>query len=175
VAIRDLDRRLDLDALERRARRRPAADRPVPPIERDYRAAMAREAESPAGCIAALEAILAVDAGGSSPAAADEEARSLWRALVRRQIERLAPRAAAERAEDATRARDVLDRAAVLAAQAASTTDAARRDALAAERRTLLQSLVELHGSRPHMNEVVAEARRLLDPDPAGPAPDSPP
>jgi hypothetical protein len=46
---------------------------------------------------------------------------------------------------------------------------------LAAERRTLLQSLVELHGSRPHMDEVVAEARRLLDPGPAGTAPDFPP
>jgi len=173
-AVRDLDRRLDLDALERRTRRRPPADRPVPPIERDYRAAMAREADSPTACVAALEAILTMHAaGGSGPAADDSPA--LWLALVRRQIDRLGPRAAAEREEDAARARVALDRAATLAAAAAATADEARREALSAERRTLLQSLVELNAARPHMHEIVAEARRLLGADAVEQPPDARP
>jgi serine/threonine-protein kinase len=180
AAVRGLDQRLDLDALERRARRRPLGTRPLAPIERDYRAAMDREAESPAGCTAALEAILAVHAtdvaGGVSdnPADADDgETETLWLALVRRQIDRLAPRAASEREEDAARARAVLAEAAELADAAATATEPGRRDELASRRQTLLASLVELHAERAHMDEIVAEARRLLAPPPAtGPAPD---
>ncbi|NBW87545.1 MAG: serine/threonine protein kinase, partial [Planctomycetia bacterium] len=56
--IRDLQRSLDIDALERRSRRRSRDDDGMPALEREYRAAMAREAESPLACLAALEAIV---------------------------------------------------------------------------------------------------------------------
>jgi serine/threonine-protein kinase len=164
-AVRAIDRRLDIDRLERKARRRPRSDRLLPPIERDYRAAMAREADSPAACVAALEAILAVahaDAdGGAPPAVPDTESTALWLALVRRQIDRLKPQATREREEDATRAQAVLAEAAELAAAAAAASAAERAD-LAARRRTLLESLVELNAPRPHMATFVAEARRQL-------------
>jgi hypothetical protein len=174
AAVRDLDRRLDVDVLERKARRRPRSNQALAPIERDYRAAMAREAESPAGCVAALEAILAVtDAaggpGGETPAA-DTDSTALWLALVRRQIDRLEPVAAREREEDATRAQAVLAEAADLAAAAANAA-AAEQAELADRRRTLLKSLVELNASRPHMAALVAEARRLLGEQPADPDP----
>jgi serine/threonine-protein kinase len=164
-AVRTIDRRLDIDGLERKARRRPRSDRLLPPIERDYRAAMAREADSPAACVAALEAILAVahaDAdGGATPAVPDTESTALWLALVRRQIDRLKPLATREREEDATRAQAVLAEAAELAGAAAAASAAERAD-LVARRRTLLESLVELNAPRPHMATFVAEARRQL-------------
>ena len=172
--VRQLEHRLDVDMLERKARRRPRTDQPLPPIERDYRAAMAREAESPAACVAALEALRAMTTadGGTGVAARDDAGAStaLWLALVSRQIDRLAPLAAREREEDATRARAVLAEAAALAA-AASAAAEAERTALADRRRTLLQSLVALNASRPHMAPLVAEARRLLGEQPANPDP----
>jgi serine/threonine-protein kinase len=172
--VRELDHRLDVDMLERKARRRPRTDRPLPPIERDYRAAMAREAESPAACVAALEALRAVTTadGGTGEAARDDAGAStaLWLALVSRQIDRLAPLAAREREEDATRARAVLAEAAALAT-AAGAAAGAERAALADRRRTLLQSLVALNAARPHMAPLVAEARRLLGEQPANPDP----
>jgi serine/threonine-protein kinase len=174
AAVREIDHRLDVDMLERKARRRPRTDRPLPPIERDYRAAMAREAESPAACVAALEAIRAVATadGGTAAAARDDGGTStaLWLALVGRQIDRLAPLAARERAEDATRAQAVLAEAAALAT-AADTAATAERAALADRRRTLLKSLVELNAARPHMAPLVAEARRLLGEQPPDPDP----
>jgi hypothetical protein len=138
--IARLGRELDLDSLERRARRRPTPGRVLSAFERDYRAALAREAESPAACLAALEAIAAVRAAGAdgvqpTESTADE---SLWLALVRRQIDRLAPLAARERQEDAARA------------------------ALLEQRRGLLAGLVEVFAGRPHTEANVAEARRLL-------------
>jgi hypothetical protein len=176
VAVGDLGRSLDLDALERRSRRRPRAGRPLAPIERDYRAAMEREAGSPAGCVAALEAILAVHAVGppaASPATGEAagETEALWLALVRRQIDRLAPLAAKEQEEDAARAAATLAQAAALATEAAAAPDAASREPLLARRRDLLESIVEIYASRPHAESIVAEARRLLDADPVPPAP----
>ena len=172
--VRDLDHQLDVDVLERKARRRPRTDRPLPPIERDYRAAMAREAESPAACVAALEALRAVTTadGGTGAATRDDgnASTTLWLALVSRQIDRLAPLAAREREEDATRAQAVLAEAAALAT-AAGAAAGPERAALADRRRTLLKSLVALNAARPHMAPLVAAARRLLggqaaDPDP---------
>ena len=173
-AVRAIDRRLDIDDLERKARRRPRSDRLLPPIERDYRAAMAREADSPAACVAALEAMLAVahaDANGGTPTAVpDTESTALWLALVRRQIDRLKPLATREREEDATRAQAVLAEAAELAGAAAAASAAERAD-LAARRRKLLESLVELNAPRPHMATFVAEARRQLADEATEPAP----
>jgi len=164
AAVGTLARTLEVDALERRTRRRQPAARSLPPIERDYRAAMAREAESPAGCVAALEAILAVTPADTAAADGGREPTEVWLGLVRRQIERLAPLAAQERAEDATRGRAVLAEAAELATAASAAGEPAEAAALAARRRTLLESLIELNAARPHMATIVAEARTLLEP-----------
>jgi hypothetical protein len=172
--VREFDHRLDVDMLERKARRRPRTDRPLPPIERDYRAAMAREAESPAACVTALEALRAVTTAddGTGVAARDAAGAStaVWLALVSRQIDRLAPLAARERDEDATRAQAVLAEAATLATAAGAATGA-ERAALADRRHTLLESLITLNAARPHMAPLVAEARRLLGEQPADPDP----
>lgn len=159
--IASLGRRLDVDALERRARRRPTPGRVLTAVERDYRAAMERAADSPAACLAALEAIIAVRGPAGEQAGADAE-QSLWLALVRRQIERFAPLADRERAEDAARAEATLAEAAGLARQAAAETDADRRAELLARRRGLLAGVVEVFAGRPHTEVSVAEARRLL-------------
>lgn len=169
AAIRDLDRSLDLDALERRGRRRPLAGRPVPPIERDYRAAIAREADGPSACAAALEGVLAVHGETPDPADADH---ALWLALVRRRLDQLGPLVAAERADDAARAAAALAEAAELATEAGALNanaagDAARRDDLLTRRRAILEGLIEVYAERPHAAEAVAEARRLLTADPA--------
>jgi len=169
--VRALDRTLELDALERRARRRPLGSRPLPPIERNYRAALERESESPAACAALLEALVAVHGHASDPgmSAADHD---LWLALARRQLERLQPLVARERAEDTARARVTLDEAAALATAAAAA-EPAKRQALMARRTALLKSIVEIYGERPHMAEIVARTQQLLadsSPSPATPA-----
>ena len=160
--ILDLDHELELDALERRLRRRPRADATLPPIERDYRAALAREPESPLACLVALEAILTLHR--DEPATADAE-MSLWRDLVQRQIERLAPLAARERQEDVARAEATLTEAEALAVQAESAPEEAR-PAILARRRELLAGLVEIYAERPHAAAAVAVARGLLDSQP---------
>lgn len=165
--VRELDRSLAVEALERRTRRRPRSDAELSHVERDYRAAMAREAESPLACRAALEAMLALhdsDPGEANDPLADEaDQADLWLALIRRQIDRLGPPADRERAEDLQRATATLAEAAELA-ETASATPASERAALLGRRRDLLEGLIEIYASRPHMAEPVAEARRLLDP-----------
>jgi hypothetical protein len=165
AAVRSLALQLDVDALERRTRRRQLTDKPLPPIERDYRAAMAREPESPAGCVAALDAILAVTPADASAADGGREPTEVWLGLVRRQIDRLGPLAAKEREQDDVRARAVLAEAAELARAAAA--EPVRSAELSARRKTLLESLVELNATRPHMAAIVDEARRLLAAAPA--------
>jgi len=171
--IREHDRRLDLDTLEKRARRRRDDDRAMMPLEREYRAAMAREDESPLACVAALEAILALHADDAvaTPAAdaAPEAQPALWLDLVRRQLERLGPLADREREQDAAQAAETLTEAAALAAEAATATDDAARAALLERRRVLLTGIVEIYASRPHVMSEVAEARRLLAPPGATP------
>lgn len=180
TAVAALGREVELDALERRARRRPRENAALEPLERDYRAAMDREAESPLACLAALEAILALhdDATDARPpealapgvAGADE---TLWLDLVRRQIRRVGPLAARAREEDAARAAATLAEAAELAAVAAAR-DPQEQTELLARRRALLEGVVEIYASRPHVAEAVAEARRLLD-DASRPAQESAP
>jgi serine/threonine-protein kinase len=164
--IREHDRRLDLDTLEKRARRRRDDDRAMMPLEREYRAAMAREAESPLACVAALEAILALHAdeavATSAADAAPEAQPALWLDLVRRQLERLGPLAAREREQDAAQAAETLAEAAAFAAEAATATDDAARAALLERRRSLLTGIIEIYGPRSHVAAAVAEARRLL-------------
>jgi serine/threonine-protein kinase len=155
--VKAIARSLDLDALEKRARRRPLGGRPLAPIERDYRAAMDREQQSPWACREALQAILAIHPDAKS----DEE--SLWLELVKRQIDRLAPLAAKEQAEDAGRIAVLLTEADELATTAAAATDPRQRDALAAKRLTLLEGIVELYSSRPHAAAAVEIAKRQLE------------
>ncbi len=167
--IRDIDRRLDLDALEKRARRRVLGDRQLSPIERDYRAAMDREAESPTACREALLALVRLHpspAGRKKPAADAAESlvedESLWVALAQRQIDRLGPLAAREQSEDDERIAGIFKRADALDRQARMTTDARRTTAMAAERRTLLQGIIDLYGNRPHAAQAVETARRKM-------------
>ncbi len=162
AAIRNLDSSLELDALERRARRRLPNSVVPRPLDRDYRAAMAREPESPLACLAALEAILTLHkTSATEPTSAGEKEDVLWLKLVRRQVERLTPLASHERKEDASRAAATLAEASSLAlrARGASPTD---REALLIRRRELLTGLVEMYAGRPHAASAVAEARRLL-------------
>ena len=170
AAIRELDRTLDLDSLEKRARRRRGDDDEMSPLEREYRAAMAREDESPLACVAALEAVLTLhesdpQTATSLPATAPPESQpALWLALVQRQIDRLEPQADREREQDVARAATVLAEAATLAVEAESADDPAVTSRLLKRRRELLEGLVEIYASRPHVTEAVAEARSLLTP-----------
>ncbi|MEY3205863.1 MAG: hypothetical protein RLZZ21_2194 [Planctomycetota bacterium] len=171
--VRALDQTLELDALERRVRRRPLGGRPLPPIERDYRAALEREPESPAACAALLEALLTVHGHTADPTipAADHD---LWLALARRQLEQLQPLVARERAEDTARAKATLDQAAALA-KAAAAAEPTKRQALLAKRTDLLESIVEIYGERPHMAEIVTRTKQLLaDSTPSSPSPTEP-
>jgi len=158
-SIRGLEHTLELDSMERRVRRRPRNDAVLSPIERDYRAALTREAESPLAYLAALEAILTLHQ--DDPSAAGRE-RSLWRDLVRRKIEQVAPLAAREREEDQARAAATLAQARELAARA-ETAAAAEQAGLWARRQALLEGLIEIYATRLHVAEAVAEARRLLE------------
>lgn len=165
AVIRDLDRSLDLDTLEKRARRRRLGSGEMPPLEREYRAAMARESESAVACVAELDAILAVHADVATPSERPSEPEadpSLWMALIRRQIERLTPRAEQERSEDRSKAAATLAEAADLASRASVAADRADRDLLLQRRRSLLEAMLELYADRPHVAEAVAEARSLL-------------
>jgi hypothetical protein len=140
------------------------------PLEREYRAAMAREDESPLACVAALEAVLTLHENDPQtatdlPATAPPESQpALWLALVQRQIDRLEPQADREREQDVARAATVLAEAATLAAEAESADDPAVTSQLLERRRELLEGLVEIYASRPHVTEAVAEARSLLTP-----------
>ena len=190
AAVRDLDRRLDLDALERRARRRPREAEILSPVERDYRAAMDRKAESPLACLAALESIVTLYGGpAGDPAAssasppphdkpAAEDDAGLWLDLVRRQIEQVFPLAARERAEDSARAAATLAEAESLAVAAAEAPTPTEQEELLARRLELLRGILEIYGTRPHVADVVAQATRLLgdaEPTPPDPSPPPPP
>ncbi len=166
--VKAIEQSLDLDALEKRSRRRVLGNRVLSPVERDYRAAMDREAESPSACREALEALLALhsspvskpaDAAAGAGKTQDDE---LWLALVRRQIDRLEPLAAREQAEDAARTTAILEQADALAARAAALPDPAQREKALAERRTLLEGLIELYAKRPHAAKAVEAAKEKL-------------
>jgi hypothetical protein len=138
---------------------------------------MAREQAGAAACIAALEAVLALHADDPGDPAAEaalplEQRASLWLDLVRRQIERLEPRARADREEDARRIEAALAEAAALATEAAGAA-AGDRDRLLERRRDLLVGIIELYAPRPHLDDAVARARSLLDDTPS-PVPEEP-
>jgi len=168
--VRKLDRALALDQLEKRARRRPLGSKPLLPVERDYRAAMDREADSPSACRDALEALIAVHQASApaKPASTPEPARlqddpTLWLDLARRQVERLGPAADKERKEDARRIAEIFSKADALAAEAARAVGG-HQETLLGRRRALLQSVIDLYGQRPHAATAVATARKMLTP-----------
>lgn len=176
--VRDVAHTLDLDTLERRARRRRLDDRDITPLEREYRTAMAREPDGAAACIAALEAVLALHADQPTDAAAEaslepEQRSSLWLDLIRRQLDRLRPRASRDREEDAARVAGVLAEAEELAAAAATADADDERLELLERRRNLLAGIIELYADRPHLAEPVERARTLLAEPP--PVPEDPP
>jgi len=176
--VRDVAHTLDLDTLERRARRRRLDDRDITPLEREYRTAMAREPDGAAACIAALEAVLALHADQPTDAAAEaslepEQRSSLWLDLIRRQLDRLRPRASRDRDEDMARVAGVLAEAEELAAAAATADADDERLELLERRRNLLAGIIELYADRPHLAEPVERARTLLAEPP--PAPEDPP
>jgi len=166
--VRKLARSLELDQLEKRARRRPLGTKPLLPVERDYRAAMDREADSPSACRDALEALIAVHQASASaaPAPASQPARlqddpTLWIDLARRQVERLGPVAAKEQKEDARKIAEIFRQADALAADAARTVGG-QQETLLGRRRALLQSVIDLYEARPHAAAAVATARKKL-------------
>jgi serine/threonine-protein kinase len=179
AGVRDVGHTLDLDTLERRARRRRVDDRDLAPLEREYRAAMAREPDGAAACIAALEAVLALHAGTPTDATAEEmlppeQRTALWLDLIRRQIASLEPRARRDREEDEARVAGVLAEAEGLATAAATATDDTDRGRLLDRRRSLLAGIVELYADRPHLAEQVERARGLLAGPPTAPSEDPP-
>ncbi|MFM7290933.1 MAG: serine/threonine-protein kinase [Planctomycetia bacterium] len=164
--VREIGRTLELDTLERRARRRLRSDKAVTPLERDYRAAISDEEHGPSACVKALEAMLAVYAKSGStdggPAAGGGDEDSLWLDLARRQLDRLRPRAEAERRDDAKRLGELLAEAGSLAARAEIANDAAAKQKFAAQRQGILANIVEVYAERPHAAEAVAFAKREL-------------
>lgn len=162
--VRSLERSLALDALEKRARRRPLGGRTPSPLERDYRAAMEREPESPSACRDALEALIAVHQATDakpSPTGRPADDPSLWIDLARRQIERLGPLADKEQTEDARKIAEIFRQAEAIAAEAARTVGG-QQETLLARRRALLESIVDLYATRPHAAAAVATAREML-------------
>lgn len=164
--VQGLARSIALDALEKRARRRILGGRTPSPLERDYRAAMEREAESPSACREALEALVALHhvqaATTKQPAAARPgDDPTLWIDLARRQIERLAPLAAQEQAEDTRRIAEIFRQAEALSADAVRAVGG-QQETLLGRRRALLEGVINLYGTRPHAAAAVATARKML-------------
>jgi hypothetical protein len=166
--IRELKRTLDLDLLERRARRRSRSDKEMAPLEREYRVAMTNEENGPSACVKSLEAMLAVHGSGTADAGNDTES-GLWLDLARRKLEQLRPQALTEQRDDAKRIGELLAAAASLAARAAIANDDAARKNLESQRRTILENVVEVYARRPHAAEAVAFAKRELASQPAAP------
>ncbi len=180
--VKGFEQTIALDRLQRRARRKVRADRPLSPVERDYRAAMAREQESPSDCVDALTAFLTLYPAatdeppvGPRPAGDLEDDPKLWIALARRQITRLAPLAIDEQQEDGRRIESILTEAEAL--RAAAVADPATAAEPLAKRRSLLKSVVETYAGRPHAKPLVERVAALLaeSDEPPVPAADPPP
>ena len=164
--IQRLSQTLEINSLEKRARRRRLGSSLLEPIERDYRAAMACEAQSPTACATLLAAMLLLHTPPAQPLTeAEPTARDttmLWLALAQRQLARIEPLAAQEQAEDLLRTTEILGESRDLAHEASETTDLVRRAACLDRRLKLLQSMIETYDSRPHAAQSVSTARQLL-------------
>lgn len=172
-----LDQTIKVDMLEKRARRRVLGDRSLPAIERDYRAALAQEAESPTAALEAFRAVKTLHQADAAESLLPSSDHATWLALIERQLARLELRAAEEQVTDHERAGAILAEAAALANKASA--DPEQGQDLLAARRRLLKSLVTTYGDRPHVAAEVAIARELLATEVAGgtgvsPSPTSP-
>jgi hypothetical protein len=159
-----IQQQLRVNILESRMRRRVLGSRDVPAIERDYRAALAREAESPSAALSAMKAIQTVYTNKTA-ASADTlsvKDKETWFDLIERQITRLQQSAQKERTEDIGRARSVLHEASQMYSEAVQLTDIKAARQQLNQSSLLLQSLIETYGDRPHANDIVDTAESLL-------------
>jgi serine/threonine-protein kinase len=161
--VRGFQRRIALDRLERRSRHKIRSGRLLTPIERDYRAAMAREQESPSACVEALQAIVSLHPHPDAETGDDAEEVVLWIELTRRQLARLAPLAEEERAQDLRRIDGILATADSLHAEAAATDDPQRRAASLKGWQRLLRSIIDTYSSRPHARPAIRSVESLLE------------
>lgn len=163
-SVASLQQQLRVTILEARMRRRVLGSRDVPAIERDYRAALAREAESPSAALSAMQAVRTVYAD-QNPVPANPltvEDKETWSGLIDRQIRRLQQSAQRERTEDIERARNVLAEALKGYTEAVEMPDGNAAQKRLSQSRLLLRSLIETYGDRPHTNDTVDSARNLL-------------
>ena len=162
--VRSLQHQLRVNILEAKMRRRVFGSRVVPAIERDYRAALARESESPSAALQAMQAVRTVHAQKSAPldASLSVEDKETWLSLIDRQILRLEQSAGKEQMEDLEQANNVLQEASKLYTQASDSKDTEAAETQFAQTRLLLRSLIETYGERPHTKNIVKEAEKLL-------------
>ena len=155
---------LRVTILEARMRRRVLGSRDVPAIERDYRAALAREAESPSSALSALQAVRTVytDQNTVSLNPLSVEEKETWFGLIDRQIRRLQQSAQREQTEDIERAKNVLKEASQRYTKAVESLDHKAAQQRLSQSRLLLRSLIETYGDRPHTNDTVKSAKDLL-------------
>ena len=145
-------------------RRRVLGSRDVPAIERDYRAALAREAESPSAALSAMQAVRTVY-GDQNPVPTNPlsvEDKETWFGLIDLQIRRLQQSAQRERTEDIERARNVLAEASQGYTEAVEILNGKAAQQRLSQSKLLLRSLIETYGDRPHTNDTVDSAKNLL-------------
>jgi len=160
-----VQRELDVNALEKRAKVLWDDDRSLSPVKQEYLEAVSRTGAT--ARLAALEAFL--DAHGEPAPGADAD-EQLLPELARRTADRLRAGAQREQEHDPARAAALLDEAAGLDAEALGTADAADRDRLTARARRLRRSVVTIFDDDPHAREQVAAAKRALAADAAADA-----
>ena len=164
AVVGSFQQQLRVNILEARMRRRVLGSRDVPAIERDYRAALAREQESPSAALLAMQAVRTVYAEQPYLPADNlsVEDKQTWFSLIERQITRLEQTARKEQVEDLERAKNVLDEASQVYAEAIGSSDTKAAQRGIGQSRLLLQSLVETYGDRPHTADIVAATKDLL-------------
>ena len=162
--VRSLQHQLRVNILEAKMRRRVLGSRAIPAIERDYRAAIAREAESPSAALLAMQAVQTVYAQKANLADGNlsVEDKETWLTLIDRQILRLEQSAQKEQMEDLERANNVLEEASRLYAQAVDSQNIKAAEKPFAQARLLLQSLIETYSERPHTKNISKVAEKLL-------------
>ena len=162
--VRSLQHQLRVNILEAKMRRRVLGSRVVPAIERDYRAAIAREPESPSSALQAMQAVRTVYAQRAVPLDGNlsVEDTKTWVSLIDRQILRLEQSAEIEQKEDLERANKVLQEASKLYTQAIDTQDTKTTEKKYTEIKLLLRSLIETYGERPHTEKITKVAEKLL-------------
>ncbi|HBU36666.1 MAG TPA: hypothetical protein DEB70_02560 [Planctomycetaceae bacterium] len=164
AVVGSLQQQLRVNILEAKMRRRVLGSRDVPAIERDYRAALAREPESPSAALLAMQAVRTVYAKHRYLSTEDftAEDKQTWLSLIERQITRLEQTALKERVEDLERAENVLDEASQQYVEAIESLDPETAQRGIGQSRLLLQSVIETYGDRPHTTEIVTAAKDLL-------------